>query len=499
MPNYPVVVGVGQLTNRIKSLDDAIEPVELMVRAARAAAEDAGSPDLLSKVDTLEVVSIISWQYPDAPGLLAERLRIDPPHQVYTAVGGDTPQRLVNEVSEGIARGSVRVALLAGAEAMATRSMARKQEARLPWHIRGAPENVTGDTRAGFSDVEARHGAVAPVRVYPLFENAIRAHLGQSIDEHQQYVSELASRFTQVAAKNPLAWFPTARTPEEIRTVTPDNRWVSFPYPKRMNAIMEVDQGAALLMTGSETARELGIPEQKWVYVHGCGQANDKWLVSDRANYYTSPAIKAATGRALRQAGLTVADIGFFDLYSCFPSAVQIGLDALGLATTEPRDITVTGGLPYFGGAGNNYVMHSIATTVERLRADPEQKALVTGLGWFVTKHSAGVYSARPPEGEWRRADPAIDQVALDSAPGPRFVAEANGEATVETYTVAFSRDGEPELGIVIGRLEDGSRFLANTPADPELLRAMTEEEFIGRPGRVTSDATAQKNIIGLG
>ena len=189
---------------------------------------------------------------------------------------------------------------------MASRNMARKQGAQLPWPIRGTPENVVGDTRAGFSDVEARHGAVAPVRVYPLFENAIRAHLGQSIEEHQQYVGELCSRFTQVAAKHPNAWFPIARTPDEIKTVGPDNRWIGFPYPKRMNAIMEVNQAAAVLMTGSETAKELGIPEEKWVYVHGCGQANDKWLVSDRVNYHRSPAIKAATSRALSQAGLGV-------------------------------------------------------------------------------------------------------------------------------------------------------------------------------------------------
>jgi acetyl-CoA C-acetyltransferase len=496
MPNYPVIVGVGQLTNRIKSLDQAVEPAELMARAARAAAVDAGSEGLLAQVDTLEVVSILSWQYPDAPGLLAQKLGIDPAKRVYTAVGGDTPQKLVNEVSEAIVNGTVRFALLAGAEAMASRNMARKQEAQLPWKVRGTPESVVGDTRAGFSDVEARHGAVAPIRVYPLFENAIRAHLGQSIDEHQQYVAELASRFTQVAAQNPCAWFPVARTPEEIRTVTPENRWVCFPYPKRMNAIMEVDQGAAVLLTGSETAKELGIPEEKWVYVHGCGQANDKWLVSDRVNYHSSPAIKAATGRALSQAGLSVDDIDFFDLYSCFPSAVQMGLDALGLATTEPRDITVTGGLPYFGGAGNNYVMHSIATTVERLRANPEQRALVTGLGWFATKHSAGVYSGRPPQGEWRRSDPAIDQAAVDSQDSPRFVAEANGPATVETYTVAFGRGGEPEMGIVIGRLGDGSRFFANTPVDSALLWSMTKEEFVGRAGRVEHDAAAQKNIL---
>jgi acetyl-CoA C-acetyltransferase len=496
MPNYPVIVGVGQLTNHLKSLDQAIEPAEMMARVARTAAEDAGSPDLLTRLDSVQVVNILSWQYPDAPGLLAGKIGATPAHKLYSAVGGDTPQRLVNETAQAIVEGRTRIAILAGVEGMAARRMARRQETRVAWPISGMPESVVGDTRVGFSDAETRHGAMTPVRVYPLFENAIRAHLGHGVEEHQLFLGELCSRFTKVAARNPYAWFPVARTAEEIATVGPKNRRICFPYPKRMNAIMGVDQAAAVIMTGSETAKELGIAEDKWAYLNGCGEANEKWLVSERVDYHHSPAIKAATSRALSQAGFSVDDINFFDIYSCFPSAVQYGLEALGLDTKEPRDITVTGGLPYFGGPGNNYVMHSIATTVERLRANPEQKALVTGLGWFATKHSAGVYSGRPPTGEWRRTDPAVDQAKVDADASPPFTAEPSGAATVETYTVVFGREGEPELGIVIGRLGDGTRFIANTPPDPGLLWSMTREEFIGRKGRVSHDAATQKNLF---
>ncbi|MEO8457320.1 MAG: acetyl-CoA acetyltransferase [Chloroflexota bacterium] len=495
MPNYPVIVGVSQFTNRLKSLDQAIEPAEMMANVARNAAEDAGVADLLSKIDSLQVVNILSWQYPDAPGMVSEKLGIDPPHKLYSAVGGNTPQALVNQTAEAIVEGKIKTALLVGCEAMASRNMARKRDELLPW-LRGTPESVVGDQRLGFTETEARHGAAMPVRDYPLFENAIRAHLGQTVEEHQQFVAELCSRFTQVAAKNTYAWFPQARTPDEIKTVSAANRWICFPYPKLMNAIMEVDQAAAVIITGSETAKALGIPEDKWVYVHGCGEANDKWFVSDRVDYSHSPAIKAATSRALSQASIGVDDVDFFDIYSCFPSAVQMGLDALGLDTKEPRDITVTGGLPYFGGAGNNYVMHSIATTVDRLREKPEQRALVTGLGWFATKHSAGVYSGKPPKGDWVRTDPKVDQAQVEAEESPLFADQASGGATVETYTVVFNRDGQPESGIVVGRLLDGERFFANTPPDAELLTAMTREEFVGRPGSVSYDAATQKNTF---
>jgi acetyl-CoA C-acetyltransferase len=276
---------------------------------------------------------------------------------------------------------------------------------------------------------------------------------------------------------------------------------ICFPYPKRMNAIMEVDQAAAVIMTGSETARELGIPEDRWVYLWGCGDANDKWFVSDRIDLHSSPAIRIATGRALGMAGLTADEIDFFDLYSCFPAAVQLAMGELGLAIDDPRPPTVTGGLPYAGGPGNNYVMHSVATTVARLREKPEASALVTGLGWFATKHSAGVYSARrPPSERWHRADPEADQAQLEAMESPPTVERAEGPASVESYTVQFDRDGEPEQGIVIGRLgngeKPGARFIANTPPDSDLLAAMTRQEFIGTSGRVRQDTESGRNVF---
>jgi acetyl-CoA C-acetyltransferase len=497
MPNYPVIVGAAQVTNRLASAAEAVEPAEMMAQVAREAAADAGAPALLERADSVQVVNMISWGYTDPPGTLAERIGANPSHKLYTAVGGETPQRLINDTATEIAAGRVGIALLAGCEAMASRRLARKEGVRFDWP-RGNPRAIEGDMRMGFSDLEARHGATLPTRIYPLFENAIRAHLGHGIAEHQRHLGHLCERFSRVAAGNPHAWFPEARTAGEIAEPGPGNRWVCFPYPKLMNAIIEVDQAAAVILTGSDTARELGIPEEKWVYLRGCGQANDNWYVMDRVDYHSSPAIKAATSRALSMAGLDTDDIDFFDLYSCFPSAVQLALNALGLAADDPRDLTATGGLPYFGGPGNNYVMHSIASTVERLRANTGQRALVTGLGWFATKHSAGIYSTEPPTGDWQRTDPAVDQASVDAHPGPPVLDEADGEATVETYTVCYDREGDPETGIVIGRVGTGERFIANTPPDADLLRTMTEQESVGAKGRVAFDAATQRNIFSL-
>jgi acetyl-CoA C-acetyltransferase len=496
--NYPVIVGVGQLTNHPATIEDTVEPLEMMATVARAAESDAGVAGLLSKVDSVQVPNVMSWSYSDLPGALAERIGARPTYAIHTTVGGETPQRLINETAQAIDEGRTRVALIAGSEALASRRLARKTREHLPWTERGTPGELVGDSRMAFTETEARHGATLPNRFYPLFENAIRAHLGHTIDEHQAHLGRLCSRLSAVAADNPNAWFPTALSAEEITSIGPDNRWVCFPYPKLMNAMIEIDQSAAVVVMGSETARELCVPEDRWVYLRGCGDAYDSWFVSDRVNYYESPAIRAATQRALGMAGVSVDDIAAFDLYSCFPSAVQMALGALGLSADDPRPLTVTGGLPYAGGPGNNYVTHSISRMVERLRERRGEFGMVTGLGWFVTKHSAGVYSTDPPAGDWQRTDPAIDQATVDAMEGPPAVEEAEGAAVVETYTVAYDREGNPSQGIVIGRLtaDSGARFVANTPDDAALLARMTSEEFVGQAGRVTHDASSQRNVF---
>jgi acetyl-CoA C-acetyltransferase len=492
----PIIVGVGQVTNKTDDLSLAREPLALMEEATRLAEGDAGASGLLTKIDSLQVVNIVSWPSADPPSDVAGRIGATPSERIYTTLGGNTPQWLVNETAERIASGRVRLALIVGAEALHSARRARKLDQQLDWSPRGRPEPNAGDNRPGSSDMENKHGAFAPIQVYPLFENALRAQHGHSIAEHQREVSELCSRFSSVAAQHPNAWFPEARSAEEIATAGPSNRMVGFPYPKFMNAIMEVDQGAALLMTSESLARELGIPQDRWIYHLGGGEAIDHWFFTERVNYHSSPAIKIAGRRALDTSGMAIDDIAYFDLYSCFPCAVQIGRAALGIAPDDARSLTVTGGLPYFGGAGNNYTTHAIATMVDKLRAEPEKVGLVSGLGWFATKHAIGVYGAKRPDREWSRGDIKADQAEVDAMAHPAVVEEPDGRATVETYTVVYGRDGAPAQGLVIGRLDDSRRFIANTPVDQSLFETMVSQEFIGTKGSVRHDASSGTNVF---
>jgi acetyl-CoA C-acetyltransferase len=503
-PRTAVLVGAGQCTQRTAregKLSESLDPIALMAKAAQQAVDDC-AVRVTEAIDTIAVVRFTA-DSPGDQGRLPRRIFRNPPLSLgrrlgatprlclYSATGGNSPQWLVNLTAEKIAAGECEVALLAGAECLATQLAAIKQGFDLAW---GSGENgdpggdpvEIGDMRPGTTAHEKSFGLNFPVNAYPLFENAIRGAKHRTIDEHLAALGRLFSPFSRAAAENPFAWFPTFRSPEEISTPSEKNRFVGFPYTKYLNAVIEVDMAAAVVMMSVGKARELGVPEAKWVYLHGCADANDIWHLSERVNYHTSPAIRTIGRKTFGMADRKIGDMAYVDLYSCFPSAVELACLELGIDEDHSCGLTVTGGLPYFGGPGNNYVMHSIATMIGKLRAVPGTFGLCTGNGWYVTKHSAGIYSTEPVHGRWEREPPSSYQDELDAAVHPVATETPDGHATIETYTVATDRKGR-RFGIVVGRLDNGARFLANAPDDNVTLNLMMREEMLGRSGTVTT------------
>lgn len=504
----PVLIGAGQFTYRGKA-ENSLSPLELLKIAAERAVEDAGL--LGSVLAELDALAVIAFSI-DAPGglsklplprltnppaSLARAIGATPAWSVYTETGGNSPQQAVNIVCERIARGQNELALVTGAEFLG--SLMKRLKGGLGFDGWGddfveLPDRI-GDPRPGVTPQEATHGLGYPVNTYPLFENALRARDHRSIEAHQARLGALFSPFSKVAAGNPEAWFPVERSADELITVTERNRMISFPYPKYLNAIMEVDQSAAVLICSVRKARELGVPEDRWVFLHGCADAADLWYPLERQDFHSSPAIRLTGERAFEMAGIGLPDIDIIDLYSCFPSAVQVAAEELGLPLDDPRGLTVTGGLPYFGGPGNNYALHSIAEMMQRLRARPGAYGLCTANGWFLTKQSVGVYSTRPIEGPWAREAPSVIQERIDALPHPEIVERPSGPSVIETYTVVHAREGV-RMGIVIGRDAAGRRFVAHTPDDPETLLSLQASESVGRTGSVGPHPDGVRNLF---
>lgn len=471
-PTTPVLVGVGQVVVREPDLADPVEPARLAAEALRRAAADAGlDASVLARADLVHAVPSASWTYPDQAGLVASLVGADAAGTVQTSpYGGDGGQLALNDAAQQVVDGHAHVVLVSGAEAGATVAALGEEPRWTRQPDDAAPDRVIGTDRPANNSAETAVGLGAPIYAYALMESALRGASGDDAATHRSRIAGLWARHSAVAAGNPYAWDPTARTAEEVATPTPDNRAVSDPYTKLMCANLQVDLAAGTVVTSAAAAQALGVPQERWVFLHAGASATDEWFVTERADLTSSPAIAAAGRAVLEHAGITADDLGPVDLYSCFPAAVQLGAQALGLPWDDPdRPLSVTGGLTSAGGPGNGYGLHAVATLVPLLREQPDTFGLSSSLGWYATKHALGVYGARPPERAFRHLRPAFER------PAPRPVRTTlDDSAVVEAVTVPRARDGSAEAVVVSALADDGARVLLRVehPVDVALLTA---------------------------
>ncbi len=484
-PRSPVIVGAGQHLHRADSLEDALEPAALMERATRSALDDAGLAGA-DATQSVRVVNIIGWRYRNPARFLAERLGLDTADRTLelaeTTAGGNSPQSLVNRTALDIRSGDLDVAILAGAESFRTYMRARSSGQQLPWPKSDDDDQpVRLGTKLDMSHpYERERKIVAPVQIYPMFETALRAADGRTPEEQVARLGALWSALSEVAAANEHAWIRDAKTPDEITTAGPKNRMIGLPYPKLMNSNSDVDMGAALIMCSVEAARRLGIDESRWVFPQSGTDCHEHQYISWRDTFARTPAIELGGHRALELAGADIDDVELIDLYSCFPSAVQLGGRSLGIDVME-RQWSRTGGLPFAGGPWNNYPMHAIATIVGELRERPDATALVWANGGYATKHAFGVYRTTPPADGFRHEQP---QAEIDALPRRELAtaeeaAAAGGSADIEAYTVMFDREQRPERAIASCLLPDGRRAWG-TSEEPAIATAMCDGEWVG-------------------
>ena len=484
-PRTPVLVGYGQVNQLDENPD--VEPIDLMAAAARTAAD----PRVLQAVDSVRIVNILSWRYRDPGLLLARQIRANDASTRYTGVGGNVPQTLVNQACLDIQSGRADLVLIAGAETFRTRTRLRNRGLKPDWtsedesvpFAEGANENLPM-----VGPAELRINLDRPAYVYPLFEQALRIKAGESSDDHRRRIGELWSQFSDVAHTNPHAWSRTPLSAQDIWQPNEGNRMISWPYTKLMNSNNMVDQGAVVILASAEKAAHLQIPTERWVFPYSGTDAHDTYAVGERLELSESPAIRIGGRRALELAEVGVDDIGLIDVYSCFPSAVQVAAAELGLPLGDAgRPLTVTGGLTFAGGPWNNYVTHSIATMAERLAGASGQLGLITANGGYLTKHSFGVYGSEPPEHEFRWEDVQSD---VDAEPTRAAAVEWSGVGTVEAWTTPFGRDGEAEKAFLAVRTPDDSRTLA-VIADAGEAGVTVGEDIAGAKVAVHPDGTA--------
>lgn len=480
-PRTPVMVGVGQIQHRMVGPDDIVEPIELMIRACRQAEVDTGVR-LLDKAQSVRVIRGF-WTYENPARRLAEIFGCQGAETVGTLYGGNYNQVVVNDTAEAIVNGGLDIAVISGAEVGYSLAKLRKAGTKFPFSdLPGEYDRVFGRSQMPeHHENEIAKGIQQAIQVYPMYDNAIRFHRGETIDQHLTRISELWSRFSEVATTNPHAWIREAKSAPEIRTASAGNRPVSFPYTKLMNSNNAVDMGAALIMCSAEKAKALGISEDRWVYPWAGVEGRDHFSASVRDNFYSSPAIRFVGRRLFELTNLSPDGLCFIDLYSCFPSAVQVAAAELGLSEKQP--LTVTGGLTFGGGPLNNYVMHSIASMVDLLRENPDKKGLITANGGNLYKQAQCIYSGSPPEEVFQRRNV---QAEIDALPARNCLARFDGSVTTESYTVMYGAEG-PALAHIACLNDSGDRVWVNTD-DPGLMSEMITAEYCGRNAIVRND-----------
>ena len=506
----PVIVGVAEVCEQVpEDLRSASSVVDLLTAAARGACVDAGRPEaVVDAMDGIGMVRTFADSSPrhghsfgvvrNYPGAVAKRIGAAPAFAVQEVAGGNTPQQLVAEFATRLAKGEGQLALLMGGEAIATTKAALRNGLELDWS--DDTDGPLEDRGTGVADMMDRqqldNGLFNAPPMYALLENARRLELGLSREANNRAIGELFAPFSQVAAAHPTAMFRQTHSAEELSRPSDRNPLMAEPYTRAVVAKDGVNQAAAVILTTTEKARQLGIAEDRWIYPAANCNLKDKPLVQ-RPALASSPAMQRAYEAALQRAGLSVDQIAVFDLYSCFPIAVFAARDCLGLAADDRRSLTLTGGMPFFGGAGNNYAMHSVVNLVQALRAGQGEYGLVGANGGILTKHSVGVYSRQQPQRPWASDGDAALQAQLDAAPGLPEEAAPNGPASIETYTVEV-RKGKAVRAFIIGKTPEGRRFIGATDPDDEHTPAsMLAEDPLGGTVQVTSAGRGSRFTFG--
>ena len=469
----PVIVGVGQFKQQLEDVSLAEEQYVLMEQALRLAADDAGAPKLLTDIDRLLVIGGM-WSYPDPGRLIADAVGSSNARTFLTAMGGNMPQATVSDCCQRIAAGEMEIAAVVGGEAVYSKNKLRKLGEDLSKSgVDLEKAERFGENVSMSSQHERDKGFLMPTQIYPLFESAIRAHRKETHYEHRMRISSLWEGFNRVAVANEHAWVQTPMTAEEIMEPTADNRMVGYPYTKAMNANSFVDFGGAIIICSVAKARSLGIDSDNWVFPHSATDGHATFLFSERDNFHESPAIRVTSKRCLELADISIDNVGPMDLYSCFPSVVQITMNELGI--DPERAATTTGGLSFFGGPMNSYVIHAIASTIDEIRKTGEY-GFVHANGGYATKHACAVYHNKPPKGQFRRMNV---QEEIEASPKREVEENPIGKSVVEAYTVLHGREG-PEKALITTLMEDGKRALAST-SDAQTMQSMMSEEYVGK------------------
>ena len=473
-PRTPVLVGIGVAMQREEDYTRALEPMDLMLAAVRAAGEDCGAPGLLTELGSIAVPRG-RWRYRNPSGEIKRAVGAAGATTIVSSVGV-LQQTLIADACEAIAEGRMESALVTGADAGYRLLRAKISGNRAEERNQDDEPDQRLEPKAELRhEAEVAAGLAMPGGLYAVLESARRAAAGLSVSAHRDRMAERYARFAAIAAANLDAWNRSGAGAAQIRDAGPGNPMQAFPYTRAHCSTWNVDQSAALLFCSAERADALGIDRSRWVFPLASAEANHMLAVSARADLIRSPGADVAAAAVLAAGGIAPADIDLVELYSCFPVAVDTFADAAGL--DPDRVLTVTGGMPFAGGPYNNYFFQATARAAQLLRAGQGRMALLSCVSGIMTKQAFALWATEPPANGFARRDVTAEAAAA-SAEVPVEL-DYTGSGRIAGYTVVHDRRAPPKA-IALIDTSAGTRALVTSEAH-ELIAAMQEDEWVGR------------------
>jgi acetyl-CoA C-acetyltransferase len=482
-----VIVGIGFEQERSEDPTECAEPWQLMARAVRLAAADAGSEALLAQIESISVPQGM-WEYRNPGRLIAGALGCPSARSILSDLGV-LQLSLLSDLCRAIAAGEQQVGVITGGEAKFRdlRGAILGQPVANTEEPQDTPppdlHHTSSDPWA--SDLEARAGLSSPVELFAIMESALRHAEGLDVDRHRDRVAQLYSRFSEVAAGNPHAWRRESLSPQAVRDPSPKNSMLAFPYTKRHSSQWNVNQAVAILVCSAARAVELGLERDGWIFPLAAAQSKHVVPLAQQQRLHTHPGTVLSGERALTLAGISVGDVDAAELYSCFPAAIQSF--ARDLKLPETCAWTVTGAMPFAGGPYNSFSLEGVARMVEVLRGGGSERriGLVSNLSGIFGKQACALFSNLPNADGYRYED-VTSEVAACDLPLP-LDGDYVGPAAIVGYTVVFA-GGVPSHAIAICDTPGGRRTVVRSE-DQALLESMTREEFCGRVVQVAGAA----------
>lgn len=488
-PNTPIIIGVGFCQEK---LDDALasaEPVQLMIRAIRDAARDAGSDAILQQLESISVEQGM-WDYRNPGKLIADAIGCPSAKSILADLGVLQMTPLFN-LFDAIESGEQHIGVVTGGEAKYRELRAKISGQTVSNTQQGedtpAPDvyHPTPDPFA--TEVEAAAGIFMPVELFAVIESAIRYSQGLTVEQHRDNIASLYSGFSEIASRNPHAWSQDIVPAEEIRNAAGKNAMLAFPYTKKHNSQWNVNQAVAIIVCSYAKAKELGLDDSRWIYPVAAAQSRHVVCLAQQKQLHSHPGTVMAGERVYELAGISHKDVTAADLYSCFPSAVQSFAHDLKLDGICPW--SVTGSMAFAGGPYNHGALDGVARMVEVLRSVEDKTGtarfgLTSNLSGIFGKQAVALFSNQPNKNGYCFED-ITEAVAAVDKPLP-VTGEYTGSARIAGYTVVFNKE-EPSHGFAYCDTPSGERTVVKS-ADKALLTQMTQEEFVGRTITIHAD-----------